>query len=194
MSYVAENLFDHIYHQNGDVSPVEGKRRRKPPGDWWRVDNVPAGIVSPHQQLNPKKTILGRERKPQSRQNSHECWSLESGEAAVSPRPVGGAAVSPLSQCSPKSVKQKTVPTDESRCPPPDIKGKVCFLYRSRLFNVLSSRRVTDLRSGPTSLIALEQHEDSRTFFLNWLFNVTVLNFNVRFNLLRKLMSRSSLQ
>ncbi|KAM7390439.1 hypothetical protein PAMA_008547 [Pampus argenteus] len=81
-------------------TPERIKRRRKPPGTWWEVNNMPedmVGISSQPQQLNPKPTKPRKGNKARSKQSrSPELRSLKKGNAAVSSKPPGGAPVNHL--------------------------------------------------------------------------------------------------
>ncbi|KAM7369883.1 hypothetical protein PAMP_011172 [Pampus punctatissimus] len=115
-----DQIFQRVYHHSGSeiksstlVAPASSKRpseqlrtperikrRRKPPGTWWKVNNVSEDMVdisSQPQQLNPKLTKPRKGSKTRSKQSkSPELRSLKKGNTAASSKPPGGAPVTHL--------------------------------------------------------------------------------------------------
>lgn len=128
-----DRIFQRVYHHSGSekmsstpaapVSPSrpseqlgttkQEKRRRKPPGAWWRVDNPSEdmeSIFSQPQQLNPKEPKPNQERK-NKRNKSPELWTARKGNTAVSPKPPGGAPVTPLKPRRAPETAKRTLAT-----------------------------------------------------------------------------------
>ncbi|XP_071341242.1 neurofilament heavy polypeptide [Trachinotus anak] len=127
-----DQVFQRVYHHvsnekmqstAGPVSPrrpleqlsaaESEKRRRKPPGNWWSVNDMSEdveSISSQPQQLNPKKPKPLKDRKkPSKGSRSPRLGTPKNGNVAVSSKPAGGAhepllKLKPLS--APKTVKR----------------------------------------------------------------------------------------
>ncbi|KAM9839707.1 uncharacterized protein ACBR49_016704 [Aulostomus maculatus] len=91
-------------------TPQEGeKRRRRPPGSWWKVDNMseaPDLNSYPPRKLHRTKPLKDRKKRSTGRPTQN--WTRTSGSTEVLSTPVGGAVVSPLTRRPievPKSVK-----------------------------------------------------------------------------------------
>ncbi|XP_071769887.2 uncharacterized protein LOC139923083 [Centroberyx gerrardi] len=128
-----ERMYDRIYHHTPNEkmpgtpapispqrtlpkehvkTPVQERRRRKPTGSWWKVNEISEDVESistQPQNPNPKspKTHKGRGMQPK-RRKSPAVGTPKNGNMAVSPKPQGGAPEplpkqKPLS--APKTVK-----------------------------------------------------------------------------------------
>lgn len=221
-----DQIFQRVYHHSGSEkmssspaapvspsrpseqlgTPKREKRRRKPPGAWWTVDNTSENmesISSQSQQLNPKEPKPHKERKTkQNKSRSPEPGTLKKGNSAVSSKPPGGAHVTPLKpRRAPETVK-RTLATfkdlftsatestavlnnsdagqnnrrDVTVCPAEESATDGTTLSKTNKeilsidageFNRESSparrRHSTSavLRSGPSSMIELEQYEEN---------------------------------
>lgn len=98
----------------GHLNPSEPeKRRRKTPGNWWKVDDASehAEITSSQlQQLNLQRSKPRKEGRTQSKQSrSPALGSPKNGNMAIPPKPLGEARETPLKAKqfpAPKSVKR----------------------------------------------------------------------------------------
>ncbi|XP_008295691.1 neurofilament heavy polypeptide isoform X2 [Stegastes partitus] len=125
-------LFQRVYHHTPDKKlsstpaapafskqPKElreaepSKRRRKPPGSWWMVDDMAEdleSVSSQPQQLHPEQPKPRKDRKKQSKQSKSPGLGIpKNGNMAASPKPPGGAPVPPLNAMplsTPKTVKR----------------------------------------------------------------------------------------
>lgn len=91
-------IFQKVYQHKERVSKAEpGKRRRKPPGNWWLINSVDEDLesVSSQPQQLHKKSKHRKEKKKHSK--LRKSFSSD-GDAAVSSAPQGGAPVPPLKQ------------------------------------------------------------------------------------------------
>lgn len=80
-----------------------GKRRRRPPGDWWKVDDLSEDMASTSSQSPLPK--LYKDRKTQSKQSrAPRLGSPKHGNMLVSSKPVGGAHI-PLNVKTPSAQK-----------------------------------------------------------------------------------------
>ncbi|XP_028289400.1 protein IWS1 homolog isoform X3 [Parambassis ranga] len=92
-------IFQRVYQPKEQVRNARpGKRRRKPPGNWWLINSMDEdleSVSSQPQQLHHKESKRQREKKKHSKQR--KSFSSD-GDAAVSSAPQGGAPVPPLKQ------------------------------------------------------------------------------------------------
>ncbi|XP_029385162.1 uncharacterized protein LOC115061077 isoform X2 [Echeneis naucrates] len=184
------------------------KRRRKPPGEWWTVDDKPKdteSISAQSQQLNPKVTKSGKERKKQAKQS--RCAGLgtpKNGNMAVSSKPPGGAHVTRLKlkpKSTPKTLKHtlaifKEITTSAAETPMAarskdrndndghnmhpgeDAAKDIGSMDANELRNTQNisiaqdsqqdnscqhGNTLKDLRSGPSSMIALSPYAENDT-------------------------------
>ncbi|XP_056221085.1 protein piccolo [Seriola aureovittata] len=115
-----QRVYNHVSGTPGCLSPrrplekhrAAGRERRsrKPPGNWWTVNDMSEDVGSTSsqpQQLNPKEPKPRKDRKKQSR--SPRLGAPKNGNMLVSSKPLGGAHVSPLKVkplSAPKTVKR----------------------------------------------------------------------------------------
>ncbi|TDG97321.1 hypothetical protein EPR50_G00224760 [Perca flavescens] len=120
---VFQRVYHHISHEKlstpepvsprGPREPLwseeSERRRRKPPGNWWTVDNRSEDVESislQPQKLEPKPR---KERKKPSKQNRSRLGTPKKGKMAVASKPLGGSLVPLLKQkplLTPKTVKR----------------------------------------------------------------------------------------
>ncbi|XP_053198843.1 uncharacterized protein DDB_G0286299-like [Scomber japonicus] len=111
-----DQIFRRVYHHSNSSAPASpisprrpseqlgttkhDKRSRKPPGQWWKADNMSEdveSVSSQPQQLNPKEPKPRRERKTLSKQSrSAQLGTPKKGNTEVLSKPPGGAPVVPL--------------------------------------------------------------------------------------------------
>ncbi|XP_040921200.1 enolase-phosphatase E1 isoform X2 [Toxotes jaculatrix] len=125
---VFQNVYHHVSNQKMSNTPAAAsprrpqeelrpaepeKRKRKPPGNWWTLNNMSEDledISSQPQQLNPKQPKSRKERKKKSKQSkSPGLGTPKNGNVAVSSKPLGGAHVTPVKLkplSAPKTVKR----------------------------------------------------------------------------------------
>ncbi|XP_041824458.1 uncharacterized protein si:ch211-161h7.4 isoform X2 [Melanotaenia boesemani] len=193
------------------VEAEPGKRRRRPPGNWWTVNNVADDLESiPSQPHHRHPSELKQERKKQSKQRKPARLGVpKNGNVVIPSKPPGGALTPPSKLLStPNTVKrslatfkdifnsgigtpiaasnrdahqsnrcyitshpaEEVSATDFETCSRPDKaalsgdaegrRGAQMNQETVRDKERLSENMLVGLRSGPSSMIQLEQDED----------------------------------
>ncbi|XP_062297920.1 glutamic acid-rich protein [Scomber scombrus] len=125
-----DQIFQRVYHHSHSSAPASpispgrpseqlgttktDKRRRKPPSQRWKADNMSEdveSVSSQPQQLNPKEPKPRKERKTRSKQSrSAQLGTPKKGNTAVLPKPPGGAPVVHLTpRRAPETVKHMAI-------------------------------------------------------------------------------------
>ncbi|XP_028290316.1 daf-12-interacting protein 1 isoform X2 [Gouania willdenowi] len=159
------------------------KRRRKPTGNWWMVNddnNVAAGVSSPltlpHKERKPSKD----KKKPSKRKTSPESNNQDTVDQ--SSKPAEGAPVMMKPVFTPKTVKSALVkfndifasgvetPSVMKSRDVPQLHGRELTTHPAVEDCEANAEMLTEsqrestsyvFRSGPTSLIELEEHEEN---------------------------------
>ncbi|KAM9333335.1 uncharacterized protein KZ484_018354 isoform 2-T3 [Pholidichthys leucotaenia] len=167
------------------------RRRRKAPGDWWKVGRDTENLSSQIQPVQPHGFKPQKERKLSKQSKSSRQSPPKNVNAVISPKPLGGAPKSPLKvtsipktvKCSLEAFKDGVLPVTQSPTgashrgtrknnrhnvtshpaeisPTDSIKNGKTDANMNKEENLQDSRLKVH-RSGPSSMVLLEQDEEN---------------------------------